>query len=66
MVSAAGAISMEVLKGMGKKLPRTQKKKLQKKKTEKGFNIPKNNILQQSLGNPKRVQLPDDRVFLTK
>ena len=64
MVSAAGAIGSEVLKGIGKKY--LEEKNAAKKEERKNIDIPRNNIFLQRLPNLRRVQLPNNRIFFAK
>ena len=64
LVSAASAIGGEVLKGIRQKI--FWGKKRVTKEEQKDINMPRNNILLQRLPNPRRVQLPNDRVFFAK
>ena len=67
LVSAAGSIDVEVLKTLGKKIGRDKDQEDDtQEKDGKGFSMPRNNILPQRLTTPRRVQLPNGRVFFAK
>ena len=63
LVSAAGAIGREVLKGIGK---RVGGKKAVEKEEQKNIDMPRNKILLQRLPYLRLLQLPNGRVFFTK
>ena len=66
LASAAGAIGGEVLKGLEKSFLRGDIEDDTQENDAKGFNMPKNNILPQSIATARCVQLPNRWVFFAK
>ena len=64
LVSAAGIVGGEVLKGLRKKIG--EKEDLEEDKWLKDLPMPRNNILLQRLPAAKRLQLPNGPVFFAK
>ena len=67
LVSMAGTVGGEILKGLGSKIfVREKENRKEEKEEEEGFDIPKNNILLQRFLAPKCVQPLNSRVFFAK
>ena len=63
LVSAAGAVSGEILKGIEKTLDGEKEDQNEEKEKWEDLAMPRNNILLQMLPAPKRVQLPNGRFY---
>ena len=64
LVSVAGAIGGEVLKGIGNKI--FGGKSVVKREERKDIDMLRNNILFRRVPNPRHVQVPNGRVFFAK